>query len=562
MSFIKRNLHLCISLVLILIIQIPLIMPFFHSGFFPSHDDFQIVRIFEISQEIKYGNFPPRWSSGLLYGHGYPVFNFYGPFAYYIGATFVMLGFNYLVATKLVFILYFLLSSLGIFLLIRNLMGLLPAIVGAIVFSFVPYRALDVYVRGTLGEFAAYSIFPLLFWMNLRLIKLPTSVIRSVIFSLFIGILITSHSISSFIYLSFLIVFNLFEIVITEKRYKKLLTLGIAKSFLIGVVISSFYWLPVVYEYKLIRLSEIPFPYYKYFVTLPQIWYSNWGFGGFIEKNPMSLQLGRVLIVTSIVAFISNIFIKTKLRALLFFIFAGFVLLIFIETEMSKILWDKFSLLHLLQFPWRYHILITILGSILTASFFYLWKDRSSSGIGKIILYVLASVLIFLSITESYSFFKPRFYSNTPPTSETTTWDDEYLPKWVKSKPKDYAADKIRFIKGVGEIRDIKWGYTKKIFTVQTKFPSKLQIAQIYYPGWEAIVNSKKVEITDNNEQGLMNIEIPSDISNIEFRFVHTWWRLSAEVTSLLGLIYIIWLMIREAFVLRTKKKSFLGKHR
>lgn len=554
MSIIKRNFLLIVFIVSILVIQIPLIIPFFHTGFFPSHDDFQVVRMFEISQEIKYGNFPPRWSSGLLYGHGYPVFNFYGPFSYFVGATFIMMGFNYLVATKLVFIFYFLISALGIFLLIRNLMGMWPAIIGAIIFSFVPYRALDVYVRGTLGEFAAYSVFPLVFWMNLRLIRLSASVVRSALFGLFIAILITSHSISSFIYLSFLVAFNFFMVIITEKKQKRVFIQGLIKGFLLGIAASSFYWFPVIYEYKLIKLSEISFPYYRFFLTLPQIWQSNWGFEGFIEKNPMSLQLGQVLIITSIAAFVLNLFIKTKLRRLLFFIFAIFLLSIFIETDLSRIFWDKLSFLHLLQFPWRYHILITVLGSILTASFFYLLKNRFNFGIRKIIFYILAFLVIFLSIKESYSFFKPRFYSNTPPTSETTTWDDEYLPIWVKSKPKDYAADKIKITKGAGEVKDIKWGYTRKSFVIQAKTSSQIQIAQIYYPGWEALVNSKKVNITYNNDQGLMNIDIPSGESNVEFRFIHIWWRLGAEIISLLSLIYIIWQIIRKASFLRTKR--------
>ena len=229
---------------------------------------------------------------------------------------------------------------------------------------------------------------------------------------------------------------------------------------------------------------------------------------------------------------------------------------------MSKILWDKFSILRLFQFPWRYHILNTILGSILSASFFYLWKIRFNSGIGRIALFFLVLILTFLSVWESYSFFKPRFYSNTPPISETTTWDDEYMPNWVKSKPKEYAADKIKFIKGEGEISDINWGYSNKSFIVQTQNSSQIQIAQIYYPGWEALVNTKKTNITYVNEQGLMNIYIPKGTSNVEFRFIHTWWRLSAEIVSLLGLTYIGWQIIREAFVLRTKNQLFPKKHK
>ena len=68
------------------------IYPFFHSGFFPIHDDTQVQRVFEMKTALKDGMFPVRWVPDLGYGYGYPIFNFYAPLPYYIGGFINLLG--------------------------------------------------------------------------------------------------------------------------------------------------------------------------------------------------------------------------------------------------------------------------------------------------------------------------------------------------------------------------------------------------------------------------------------------------------------------------------------
>src|SRR5258708_28033380 len=80
------------------------VLPLFHAGFFPMHDDTQVARVFEMGQALKDGMFPVRWVSDLGYGYGYPVFNFYAPLAYYFGGILVLFGLNALIATKVMFV--------------------------------------------------------------------------------------------------------------------------------------------------------------------------------------------------------------------------------------------------------------------------------------------------------------------------------------------------------------------------------------------------------------------------------------------------------------------------
>src|SRR5687768_13108845 len=64
-------------ILLVLLLSLLSILPLFSQGFFPIHDDTQVARVSEMSNALKDGMLPVRWSENLGYGYGYPIFNFY-----------------------------------------------------------------------------------------------------------------------------------------------------------------------------------------------------------------------------------------------------------------------------------------------------------------------------------------------------------------------------------------------------------------------------------------------------------------------------------------------------
>src|SRR3990167_7163437 len=82
----------------LLIISLPVILPFFHQGYFPTHDgEWAVVRMAEMFREIRDHQFPARYSGYLNFGYGYPLFNFAYPFPYYLGTGLHLLGFGFVV---------------------------------------------------------------------------------------------------------------------------------------------------------------------------------------------------------------------------------------------------------------------------------------------------------------------------------------------------------------------------------------------------------------------------------------------------------------------------------
>lgn len=544
--FLKKN----FPLLLVLLFQIPLILPFFHKGFFPSHDDVQVVRVFEMYQSLRFGDIPPRWSANLLFGHGYPLYIFYSPLPYFIGALFSFIVPNFLIATKFVFILSFIIGPVGIYFLTKEWWGKLPALISAVAFSYAPYRAVDVFVRGNLGEFFSFSFFPVVFWINLKLLRIFNQKNRNcwrLIFIFALFLLEISHNISCFIFLLFLGIYNLYFIFFeTEKKLRLKTVVYLLGIVFFSLILSSFYLVPLLYESKFVLVGQFrDSPYSQYFLTLKKLWDSSWGWGGYTDKtDAVSLQLGKTLIIFSLLASIFNYFIKKPGRKLIIFFTLNLFFFVFMEIGASDFIWSRLTILHFFQFPWRLHILTTLFLSILCGSFIYLInvtfcrKKKNCT-----LVLVLSIFIIVLFITENLKLFKPRIYSDAPAVSETTTWDDEYLPKWVKIKPKDYTGEKIKFVEGKGKIVNEEWGYLTKKFVVDGKSAnSTIEIAHVYYPGWEVYINKKKGEINYDNNYGLMRVTVPEGKNNIEFVFKRTPWRLASELVSIVGVvIFLYW---------------------
>ena len=555
-AFNKKKIIEVLFLLAVILSVIPIIIPFFHKGFFPTHDDVQVGRIFEMFQALKYGSFPPRWASGLLFGHGYPLFVFYSPLTYYLGALLVFAGANFLVATKIVFLMAFFLGAIAMYLLVKEMFGRLPGLVASVLFSYAPYKAVDVYVRGNLPEFLSLSLFPLVLWFNWRLLKSKNSIWLP-LFALSLALLFLTHNISFVIFSFFLAVFNL-VIILGQKEKKEMFIKAIGGG-LLALLISSFFWAPLLAETKLVKLSSQPWPlsYDKFFLTYKQLWSSPWGFNGFHEPQPMSLQIGKTFIVFSILAFLIGLFRKYDLHKKAWLFFSGFFFFsVFMTTFPSNFIWKALPFLAFFQFPWRFHILITFCGSVLIATIvYYVGQIMVQKKWAKILVGLVALMIIGLVVFENYRFFKPKLYWEPLAVSETTTWDDEYLPVWVKVKPKDYEGEKVKVVEGEGEIKEINWGYLEKDFIFLAKKESVVELAHIYYPGWKAFVNGEEEKIDYGNERGLMKLKLSEGQNLVKFKFLRTPLRLTSEIASLIGLLTTTFLFVKFFFKKKTKPK-------
>ena len=164
----KTNL---ISIVIILFFSILVSLPLLKSGFYLMHDDQHVARLFVFDEALKAGQFPVRWVDGFGFGFGYPLFVFYPPLVYMVGEIYHIVGFGFIDSIKLVFFSGIFLSGLAMYIFAKELWGKFPALISSLFYLLVPYRAIDVYVRGALAESFSFIWLPLVLWVFYKLNK-------------------------------------------------------------------------------------------------------------------------------------------------------------------------------------------------------------------------------------------------------------------------------------------------------------------------------------------------------------------------------------------------------
>ena len=152
---------------------LPAIYFLLKPGFYEPQDLHHIADIFQMYRAVISGQLPPRMGPDFLWGFGYPLFNLYYVLPFYLGAAFYALTRSLTGAFEFIFAFSLVVSIFGMYLLLREFFGKIASLAGSILYLYTPYRAVQVYVRGAMGEALAMAILPFVFWGVARLIKTP-----------------------------------------------------------------------------------------------------------------------------------------------------------------------------------------------------------------------------------------------------------------------------------------------------------------------------------------------------------------------------------------------------
>src|SRR5258708_30792118 len=154
---------------------------------------------------------------------------------------------------KILFILFFVLSGIGMFFLSRKIWkNDLSALVSSIIYLYAPYRAVDVWVRAALPEAISFVFFPLIILEIERYLEKRKKK-DLLLFSLLFGLLIINHNLSIVLFAPFLIIWIIYRF-IQIRKVRPFLELGVAGLF--SGLLSAFYMLPVVFESKFVDINS------------------------------------------------------------------------------------------------------------------------------------------------------------------------------------------------------------------------------------------------------------------------------------------------------------------
>lgn len=552
-------------LILIFIFSFIAFKPVVASGFFPIHDDTQVARVYEMTNALRDGMLPVRWSKDLGYGFGYPIFNFYDPLPYYIGGSIGLLGFDALTSTKLMLFLEIFISGISMYLLAKQFFGKTGGLFASLLYILAPFHAVDIYIRGDFAEALAYAFIPLLFYGLLMIHKNYKWKYLSLAAISYAGIIL-SHNLTAMMVSPFALVFITF-LLFKERKNKLSHVSRLLLALFIGILLSSFYFIPAIFEMKFTDiLSQIGggANFRDHFVCLSQLWISQWGYGGSVKgcADGISFMIGKYHILLSFGLVLLSLFflffqkyakkISQEKETLYFiiFLFFSFISSIFLTLEISKPIWELFKPMEFFQYPWRFLIMTSFFASLISGALFWFLENYIKD---KNVRYLLSFFIFIFIILVSSKFFVPQSFLNKTSADYTNNYalnwqaskiSDEYLPKGFKVPGTAYDIPDISNLttKELSiSILERKTQYTRLSLDVFKSGDYILPFA--YFPAWKAKIDQKSVNITQN-PRGIV-IKFPKGKHIFELNFTQTPIEKLANLLSLSGVLLLFAGIIR-----------------
>lgn len=529
----------------------------FHQSFFHVHDYTHGARIAEMLTGFQDGQLPVRWSSNLGYGFGMPLFEFYAPLPFIVGAALLWAKLDIVLIIKLLYIIANIVTCLGAYFLGKRLFGRTGGWVTAAAYTMAPYRAVNLFVRGALSEAWAMMALP---WILLGIVLMVHKQ-KAGYWMLLAGLitLMLSHNLTT---LMFVPVSGIFAIcywlsvhwpLAKKTALKKAVAEGLKlfSGYALAIGLCAFYIFPALLENQFTQINQIFSGYFYYsnhFLYIRQFFSSYWGYGGssWGPEDNMSYFLGYGQLLGGMVfglAWLSSLLKKKQpLSRLLFFASLGIlaVFCAFMTLLKSKFIWDAIPLITTIQFPWRWLSLVSLLLAIL-----------GGAGVSmisrKLYRMVVAFIIVMICVLGSWFYFQPERYLDNQYALYFTDPErirvemSQVLPDYI---PKSMAPiDKVRkslFLVPAGtenQVETIVDRSHEKLF--KTNFTSQLafnvQIAS--YPGWVVEIDGKPVEWTSKGQYGTMLFDVPPGEHLISVYFGSTPVRSISDTISFLSIL-------------------------
>lgn len=528
----KRNINLLALLTLISLLPLISIL---RKGTYESGDlNIHVGFAMSFFESLKEGNFIPRWSGQIIYGYGYPLFLFVYPLPYYLASLFHTIGFTFINSFKIILAFSFIVSGIAMYLFVKEeLKNKFSAFFAALIYLFAPYHLVDMHYRVSVGEVLAFAILPLCF---LSIKKLSNQLTFKWFFlsSLSLAFLILSHQAISLASLPFLIAYCLYLWLAKNRKNVKRLFIYIF-SLIAGMLSSSFYWVPVIFESKYINLLSKG---ETSFIQPLQLLYSPWRWGLLFQgpNGEISFMVGYaqwLVIILSIAIFLKNKSVFKEKKLYLISIIS-FSLLLLLTQSVSKPLWMNISLLKGFQFSYRLLLLIVFFTSIISG---IVIKNIKNKWIFTVLCFITISTTILnWGNRETIPQLNDSSIEYEFPRSMTGVGQGTTV--WVNSNK--FTSEKrlvpyITIIRGKANVSDISRNSTKHKYLVDI-LSDKADIKEntLYFPNWIVKVdnNPYSFSFTDPDDPGVITFSLNRGPHIVEVIFTNTFVRIFSMFLS------------------------------
>ena len=125
----------------------------------------------------------------------------------------------------------------------------------------------------------------------------------------------------------------------------------------------------------------------------------------------------------------------------------------------------------------------------------------------------------------------------------------DYLPIYAKAPPDRLSDTSYEIVSGKAEVADFQKGTDWFAFSVKSNGKTNIRISQYYFPFWKISANNEMVEISKENELGLMEISLGGGNYDVVGKLTDTPVRRISNLVSLFTLIGIsgVWVISRKS---------------
>lgn len=521
-------------------------------GILNAHDaPDHVARIANFYQSITEGNLVPRWAGNLNWGYGHPILMFLYPLPSYIGSFFHAIGIPLVESTKLVLALSYIASVLSFFVWASVQWSPIAGFVGALLYGFAPYRFVDLYVRGAIGEHMAF-IFPPIIFMGLLGLARNKKYWPGLVLTSGVAGLLLSHNAVSLMIFPIVLLYGIYLLILESKKQKEFALKATWYIFL-GFAISAFFWMPALLEGKYtLRDIVTKGEFSTRFVHINEFFYVPWYNPG---NSYVSKSLGISQWIVVALALMLGFFWK-NIRHITF-IWGVMVILGFslsIQTVWSLPLWDTITILQKFQFPWRF-LTITVLTIATLGSFITFIFPKKL----QIILVGVAMVAVITTIqmwkAKSYTIRPQNYYTDV---YDSTTDTGESSPIWSVRFMESRPFRAIQVIEGEATVSATIRSSTVHAYTINSLKKSRIVENTLYFPGWRVFVDDVPVyvEFQDPAYRGLMTFWLEPGIHTVRVEFTQTKLRRTADFISITGLFILIIVSTIHLWQKQKRKRS------
>ena len=571
-----KVIHYIIIIAASLIAAIPLI----NLRIYGTDDGYvHMLRIFGMEQILKEQNFPPFIYSKFANGFGYAINLFYSPIVTYGPLFFRIFGLHYYTCLKLFAYSTILISCFTMYNFLYDVSKKREiAILGAVIYAFIPYRLETIFNRFAIGEFTAYIFFPMLFHGLFNLLKGDGKKHYYIAIAA-IGLILT-HTISteySAIFALLYIVFN----------FKQLKNKGVIRKIAINVIfilaITTFFTVPLM-EHKILgnyvifnstSMKSLPSDVQNSTIKISQL------FKDIGEVNGVSFKIGIPLIILTLLGIVSYKKVDKNIRSeYITFTVIAMISLAMVTKLFPWIIMPK--ILTTLQFAWRMQAFFEFALSIICAINLYYFIDiicKKSSKNSKdtkvhaktenlynmlLLFAIIVIITSMMKIDYNYSYEKEKFLTDeeyeTKINEKNSIWsiNREYLPEKVDVKKLgksylDYRENRVYVLDGNATIINEKKEDLQLEFDIENyKANTILELPYIYYLGYTVTTEqNEKIQVFES-DNGMLAIKLDENIESAHITVKYT-GTIIEKVSYLISAISIITFI---GYVIYSKKQD------